>query len=58
MCAIRVARRTRRHGGKVTLVDPAARFAERSRMHQIASYSIIPAGDDAGSGPGLSPTRR
>jgi len=37
MCAIRVARRTRRHGGTVTLVNPSDRFTERLRMHQIAS---------------------
>jgi NADH dehydrogenase len=33
MCAIRVARRSRRHGGRVTLVNPSARFTERLRMH-------------------------
>jgi NADH:ubiquinone reductase (H+-translocating) len=37
MCAIRVARRTRRHGGIVTLVNPSPRFTERLRMHQIAA---------------------
>jgi NADH dehydrogenase FAD-containing subunit len=37
MAAIRAARRTRKLGGKVTLVNPASRFVERLRMHQIAS---------------------
>jgi NADH:ubiquinone reductase (H+-translocating) len=37
MCAIRTARRTRHHGGKVTLVNPSRRFTERLRMHQIAT---------------------
>ncbi|MBC6462595.1 NAD(P)/FAD-dependent oxidoreductase [Actinomadura sp. HBU206391] len=37
MCAIRVARRSRRQGGRVTLVNPSARFTERLRMHQIAT---------------------
>ena len=37
MAAIRVARRTRRHGGHVTLVNPTARFNERLRMHQQAT---------------------
>jgi NADH:ubiquinone reductase (H+-translocating) len=37
MCAIGMARRTRRHGGRVTLVNPSARFVERLRMHQIAT---------------------
>ena len=37
MCAIRAARRTRRNGGRVTLVNPSPRFTERLRMHQIAT---------------------
>ncbi len=37
MCAIGVARRTRRHGGRVLLVNPSDRFTERLRMHQIAT---------------------
>ncbi|MFG1680166.1 NAD(P)/FAD-dependent oxidoreductase [Nonomuraea sp. NPDC049269] len=35
--AIRVATRTRRHGGKVTLVSAAPRFTERLRLHQTAA---------------------
>ncbi|WP_336204962.1 NAD(P)/FAD-dependent oxidoreductase [Nonomuraea sp. LPB2021202275-12-8] len=35
--AIRVAVRTRRHGGRVTLVNPSARFTERLRLHQTAA---------------------
>jgi NADH dehydrogenase FAD-containing subunit len=37
IAAIRAARRTRRHGGQVTLVNPSARFVERLRMHQMAT---------------------
>ncbi|WP_424535573.1 NAD(P)/FAD-dependent oxidoreductase [Sphaerisporangium viridialbum] len=37
MAAIRAARRTRRHGGHVVLVNPSPRFTERLRMHQIAA---------------------
>ncbi|MFC4534671.1 NAD(P)/FAD-dependent oxidoreductase [Sphaerisporangium dianthi] len=37
MAAIRLARRTRRLGVRVVLVNPADRFTERLRMHQIAS---------------------
>jgi NADH dehydrogenase len=37
MCAVRLSRRTRRHGGRVTLVNPSPRFVERLRMHQIAA---------------------
>ncbi|MFC6021676.1 NAD(P)/FAD-dependent oxidoreductase [Plantactinospora solaniradicis] len=37
LAAIRTARRTRRHGGRVTLVNPSQRFTERLRMHQIAA---------------------
>ncbi|MEU7854940.1 FAD-dependent oxidoreductase [Nonomuraea sp. NPDC049141] len=35
--AIRVATRTRRHGGKVTLVSASPRFTERLRLHQTAA---------------------
>jgi NADH dehydrogenase FAD-containing subunit len=35
--AIRAATRTRRHGGKVTLVSAAPRFTERLRLHQTAA---------------------
>jgi NADH dehydrogenase len=35
--AIRVATRTRRHGGKVTLVNASPRFTERLRLHQTAA---------------------
>lgn len=42
MCAIGVARRTRNHGGQVTLVNPSARFTERLRMHQIATGQQLP----------------
>ncbi|HTJ37261.1 MAG TPA: FAD-dependent oxidoreductase [Dactylosporangium sp.] len=37
MAALGTARRTRRLGGRVTLVNPSGRFTERLRMHQIAS---------------------
>jgi NADH dehydrogenase FAD-containing subunit len=37
MAAIRVARRSRRRGGKVTLVNPSPRFTERLRLHQMAT---------------------
>ncbi|MGP4098782.1 NAD(P)/FAD-dependent oxidoreductase [Nonomuraea sp. KM90] len=37
MAAIRVARRTRRTGGKVTLVNASPRFTERLRLHQTAA---------------------
>jgi NADH dehydrogenase len=37
MAAIRTAKRTRRYGGTVTLVNPSERFVERLRMHQLAS---------------------
>ncbi|MFI0482669.1 NAD(P)/FAD-dependent oxidoreductase [Actinomadura sp. 9N215] len=37
MAAIRLARRTRRTGVEITLVNPSARFTERLRMHQIAA---------------------
>ncbi|MGH3241918.1 MAG: NAD(P)/FAD-dependent oxidoreductase [Spirillospora sp.] len=37
MTAIRLARRTRRTGVEITLVNPSARFTERLRMHQIAA---------------------
>jgi NADH dehydrogenase len=35
--AVRVGRRTGRHGTEVTLVNPSDRFTERLRMHQIAT---------------------
>ncbi|OQR65780.1 FAD-dependent oxidoreductase [Streptomyces maremycinicus] len=35
--AVRLARRTRRTGVKITLVNPSSRFVERLRMHQLAS---------------------
>lgn len=35
--AIRVAVRTQRIGGKVTLVNASARFTERLRLHQTAA---------------------
>ncbi|MHC0433049.1 NAD(P)/FAD-dependent oxidoreductase [Streptomyces sp. O3] len=35
--AIRLARRTRRTGVKITLVNASSRFVERLRMHQIAA---------------------
>ncbi|MEV0112377.1 FAD-dependent oxidoreductase [Streptomyces sp. NPDC050844] len=37
LCAIRLARRTRRTGARVTLVNPSARFTERLRMHQVVA---------------------
>ncbi|MFF5262618.1 NAD(P)/FAD-dependent oxidoreductase [Actinomadura viridis] len=37
MCAIRLARRTRRLGTAITLVNPTPRFVERLRVHQIAA---------------------
>ncbi len=37
MAALRVARRTRRHGADVTIVNPSDRFTERLRMHQVAT---------------------
>lgn len=37
MAAIRLARRTRRSGVAVTLVNPADHFVERLRLHQIAA---------------------
>src|SRR5690242_523010 len=42
MCAIGAARRTRRHGRRVTLVNPSARFIERLRMHQLATGQKLP----------------
>ncbi|WP_431893457.1 NAD(P)/FAD-dependent oxidoreductase [Nonomuraea sp. bgisy101] len=35
--AIRVATRSRRSGGRVTLVNPSPRFTERLRLHQTAA---------------------
>lgn len=37
LAAIRVARKTRRQGVHVTLVNPSTRFTERLRMHQLAT---------------------
>lgn len=37
MCAIRLARRTRRTGARVVLVNPTDRFTERLRLHQLAT---------------------
>ncbi|MEV2256103.1 FAD-dependent oxidoreductase [Streptomyces sp. NPDC050147] len=37
LCAIRLARRTRRTGIRVTLVNPSPRFTERLRMHQVVA---------------------
>ncbi|MEO3749167.1 FAD-dependent oxidoreductase [Streptomyces sp. B6B3] len=37
LAAIRLARRTRRGGVAITLVNPSDRFAERLRMHQVAA---------------------
>ncbi|MFC4586040.1 NAD(P)/FAD-dependent oxidoreductase [Sphaerisporangium corydalis] len=37
MAAIRTARRTRRHGGRITLVNPSPAFTERLRMHELAA---------------------
>ena len=41
MCAIGAARRTRRAGARVILVNPSARFTERLRMHQLASGQAL-----------------
>ncbi|HEX5947296.1 MAG TPA: FAD-dependent oxidoreductase [Acidimicrobiales bacterium] len=41
IAAIRSARRTRRHGGRVTLVNPSSRFTERLRMHQVATGQAL-----------------
>jgi NADH dehydrogenase len=37
MAALRLARRTRHRRTRITLVNPAERFTERLRMHQIAT---------------------
>jgi NADH dehydrogenase FAD-containing subunit len=37
LAAVRLARRTRRVGGRVVLVNPSGRFTERLRMHQVAA---------------------
>jgi NADH:ubiquinone reductase (H+-translocating) len=42
IAAIRTARRTRRHGGRVTIANPSSRFVERLRMHQIATGQPLP----------------
>ncbi|WP_344620216.1 NAD(P)/FAD-dependent oxidoreductase [Dactylosporangium salmoneum] len=41
MAALGAARRTRRLGGRVTLVNPSERFTERLRMHQVASGQAL-----------------
>ncbi|MBX6382395.1 MAG: FAD-dependent oxidoreductase [Microbispora sp.] len=43
MSAVRLARRTRRAGARVILVNPADRFTERLRLHQIAAGQEPPA---------------
>jgi NADH dehydrogenase len=35
--ALTTARRIRRRGGRVVLVNPLPRFVERLRMHQLAA---------------------
>ncbi|MFF9814438.1 NAD(P)/FAD-dependent oxidoreductase [Streptomyces sp. NPDC014006] len=37
LAALRLARRTRRTGVRITLVNPSARFTERLRLHQLAA---------------------
>jgi NADH dehydrogenase FAD-containing subunit len=37
LAALGAARRSRRRGGRVTLVNPSTRFTERLRMHQLAT---------------------
>lgn len=41
MSAVQLARRTRRSGAKVVLVNPSDRFTERLRMHQIATGQTL-----------------
>jgi NADH dehydrogenase FAD-containing subunit len=41
MSAVQLARRTRRAGARVVLVNPSDRFAERLRMHQIATGQAL-----------------
>lgn len=43
LTAIRLARRTRRTGARITLVNPADRFVERLRNHQVAAGQDLPA---------------
>ncbi|QFG23069.1 NAD(P)/FAD-dependent oxidoreductase [Actinomadura sp. WMMB 499] len=40
--AIRLARRVRRTGARITLVNPADRFVERLRTHQVAAGQDLP----------------
>lgn len=42
IAAIRAARGTRRHGVRVTIVNPSSRFTERLRMHQMATGQQLP----------------
>jgi len=42
MAAIGLARRTRRYGTHITLVNPSTRFVERLRLHQIATGQELP----------------
>lgn len=42
IAAIRAARRTRRRGVRVSMVNPSSRFTERLRMHQIATGQQLP----------------
>jgi NADH dehydrogenase FAD-containing subunit len=42
IAAIRAARRTRRRGVRVTMVNPSSRFTERLRLHQIAAGQQLP----------------
>ncbi|WP_030437100.1 NAD(P)/FAD-dependent oxidoreductase [Actinoplanes subtropicus] len=42
MATIGLARRTRRLGTQITLVNPSSRFVERLRLHQIAAGQDLP----------------
>ncbi|MGK5555963.1 NAD(P)/FAD-dependent oxidoreductase [Actinomadura kijaniata] len=42
MCAVRLARRTRRLGVRITLVNPSELFVERLRLHQVAGGQTLP----------------
>ncbi|MEH1013653.1 FAD-dependent oxidoreductase [Micromonospora sp. CPCC 206060] len=42
LCAIRLARRTRRHPVQIVLVNPVDRFTERLRLHQLAAGQALP----------------
>lgn len=41
MSVLRLARRTRRSGARLVLVNPSDRFTERLRMHQIATHQQL-----------------